>query len=128
MWPAGSAVLFQFAVVWQPLQSPVSMVARGVIGRAQLQRRIGRTHVEGQTVAVPWQVSQVVGHEGMGGLGHVHGPEGAGRIRRRRVAGAAVGAGEVRNVRWREHAVLRIVVIVVERQLGRRRGTACSCR
>ena len=26
MWPAGSVVLFQFAVVWQPLQSPVSMV------------------------------------------------------------------------------------------------------
>ena len=26
MWPAGSEPLFQFAVVWQPLQSPVSMV------------------------------------------------------------------------------------------------------
>jgi hypothetical protein len=26
MWPAGIAVLFQFAVVWQPLQSAVSMV------------------------------------------------------------------------------------------------------
>ena len=40
MWPAGSAVLFQFAVVWQPRAvAGAAADAGGVIGRPALQRR-----------------------------------------------------------------------------------------
>ncbi len=59
MCPAGSVVLFQFAVVWQPLQSPVSIVP--VVWSA------GRTCSAGLAApmyrlpaADSWQVSQVV--------------------------------------------------------------------
>ena len=100
MWPAGSEPLFQFAVVWQPLQSPVSMVPRGVIGGRSCSAGTGRAHVQ---AARGRRMAGVAsgGHEGMRGLRHVHGPEGAGRIRRRLVAGTAIGAGQIRNVRGR---------------------------
>ncbi len=62
-----------------------------VIGGAQLQRRTRRAHVEALALLV---ASDAAGRdERVLGLGHVHRPEGARRIRSRGVAGGAIGAG-----------------------------------
>ena len=51
------------------------------------------------------------GHEGVLGLSHVERPEGAHGIGARGVAGAAIGAREVRDVRGREHRILGRVIV-----------------
>ncbi len=91
-------------------------LAAGVIGRAALQAGTGRAHVERQARLVAGVAGRA--DAGMGRLRHVHRPE-ASRDEIGRVAGTAVGSGERRDVRRREHRRLRVVVVVVERQLRR---------
>jgi len=91
-------------------------VARGVIGRPSLQGGAGRAHVERQTRLVTGVAAR--GREGMLGLGHVHRPEGADRIGARRMAGAAIGSRQIRNVCWREYRVLGREVVVPDQSGG----------
>src|SRR5664279_3585139 len=59
MWPAGRLLLFQFAVVWQPPQSPVSMVPD--VWSDGRSCKVGlAAPMKKETVAVPWQLAQVV--------------------------------------------------------------------
>jgi len=92
-------------------------LTRVVIGGSALQRGARRPHVERE----PRLVASVAagGHEGVLGLCHVHRPEGADRIGARGVTGAAVGAGQVRDMSRREQRILgREVVVPGERRDG----------
>jgi len=95
--------------------------AGGVIGRAQLQRGAGRADIETHCRR---PVARIAGggHERVRGLGHVHRAESAHRVGARGMTRAAVGAGEIRDVRGRKHRILGREVVVP----GERGGAAVA--
>jgi len=89
----------------------------GVIGRTQLQGGRRGSHVQGACARVVAGIA-TLGHEGVLGGAHARRTEAARHVVGR-VTGTAVGARQVGNMGRREDSVLRVVVIVEERQLCR---------
>ena len=85
-------------------------LAGGVIGWAALQRRIRCAHIETESLLMA--SNAVAGDESVPRLSHVRRAEGAGGIGAGGMAGTTVGTGQVRNVRRREHGILRRVGVV----------------
>ena len=95
------------------------IAAREVARGADLQRRSRCAQIEARALLVAGIARRR--HEGMFRGAHVRGPEAAAHIIRR-MAGTAIGAGQIRDVRRRQQCVLGNVVVVP----GEHRGGAVA--